>query len=175
MGSRCSIFAPKTPSMVTNTSELRIIGFWFSRCSIDIKSNPSIAISVRVSALCINNLLTVLWVMNGLFASINSIFTFDKVLLLLRLFPKLYKKTTTPSKRTSFRMFTLRFITQCFYNLIYLIPNISGSNQEFNSTSRRRHNLGYLFLFHRSEEHTSELQSRPHLVCRLLLEKKKRY
>src|SRR5690554_7289352 len=26
----------------------------------------------------------------------------------------------------------------------------------------------------RSEEHTSELQSRPHLVCRLLLEKKKR-
>src|SRR5690554_196662 len=25
---------------------------------------------------------------------------------------------------------------------------------------------------HRSEEHTSELQSRPHLVCRLLLEKK---
>src|SRR5690554_7674183 len=28
-------------------------------------------------------------------------------------------------------------------------------------------------LIRRSEEHTSELQSRPHLVCRLLLEKKK--
>src|SRR5437660_9029342 len=28
-------------------------------------------------------------------------------------------------------------------------------------------------LDHRSEEHTSELQSRGHLVCRLLLEKKK--
>src|SRR5690625_5976186 len=27
--------------------------------------------------------------------------------------------------------------------------------------------------YHRSEEHTSELQSRGHLVCRLLLEKKK--
>src|SRR5436305_4754577 len=27
----------------------------------------------------------------------------------------------------------------------------------------------------RSEEHTSELQSRPHLVCRLLLEKKNSY
>src|SRR5436305_3098398 len=27
----------------------------------------------------------------------------------------------------------------------------------------------------RSEEHTSELQSRPHLVCRLLLEKKNNY
>src|SRR2546429_6565520 len=29
-------------------------------------------------------------------------------------------------------------------------------------------------LYHRSEEHTSELQSRLHLVCRLLLEKKKK-
>src|SRR5690554_7040054 len=29
------------------------------------------------------------------------------------------------------------------------------------------------FEYRRSEEHTSELQSRPHLVCRLLLEKKK--
>src|SRR5256884_1986133 len=28
-------------------------------------------------------------------------------------------------------------------------------------------------MIHRSEEHTSELQSRLHLVCRLLLEKKK--
>src|SRR5690554_7513632 len=31
----------------------------------------------------------------------------------------------------------------------------------------------WLTLAERSEEHTSELQSRPHLVCRLLLEKKK--
>src|SRR5689334_24816623 len=29
-------------------------------------------------------------------------------------------------------------------------------------------------LLHRSEEHTSELQSQFHLVCRLLLEKKKK-
>src|SRR3712207_7491972 len=29
--------------------------------------------------------------------------------------------------------------------------------------------------YERSEEHTSELQSRQYLVCRLLLEKKKRY
>src|SRR3989442_2416108 len=33
--------------------------------------------------------------------------------------------------------------------------------------------LPVLLLHDRSEEHTSELQSRPHLVCRLLLEKKK--
>src|SRR3989442_11291258 len=32
----------------------------------------------------------------------------------------------------------------------------------------------WLMSKHRSEEHTSELQSRPHLVCRLLLEKKKK-
>src|SRR3712207_8242325 len=31
------------------------------------------------------------------------------------------------------------------------------------------------FLTERSEEHTSELQSRQYLVCRLLLEKKKNY
>src|SRR5690625_6958750 len=30
-------------------------------------------------------------------------------------------------------------------------------------------------LYERSEEHTSELQSRGHLVCRLLLEKKKKH
>src|SRR5690554_349638 len=33
--------------------------------------------------------------------------------------------------------------------------------------------LSFMYA-NRSEEHTSELQSRPHLVCRLLLEKKKR-
>src|SRR3989442_6543233 len=33
--------------------------------------------------------------------------------------------------------------------------------------------IALLAAFGRSEEHTSELQSRPHLVCRLLLEKKK--
>src|SRR5690554_7786442 len=34
-------------------------------------------------------------------------------------------------------------------------------------------NFGKILKQDRSEEHTSELQSRPHLVCRLLLEKKK--
>src|SRR3712207_7564878 len=35
--------------------------------------------------------------------------------------------------------------------------------------------VGQGFLLARSEEHTSELQSRQYLVCRLLLEKKKQY
>src|SRR2546422_10858735 len=34
--------------------------------------------------------------------------------------------------------------------------------------------FGQTFAMQRSEEHTSELQSRLHLVCRLLLEKKKK-
>src|SRR5436305_10379196 len=37
----------------------------------------------------------------------------------------------------------------------------------------KRRGLGMFINELRSEEHTSELQSRPHLVCRLLLEKKK--
>src|SRR5436305_9285809 len=37
----------------------------------------------------------------------------------------------------------------------------------------RIENAGTVPAGTRSEEHTSELQSRPHLVCRLLLEKKK--
>src|SRR5690554_7491258 len=43
-------------------------------------------------------------------------------------------------------------------------------NKYFNGTASL---VGGLNIF-RSEEHTSELQSRPHLVCRLLLEKKNR-
>src|SRR5690554_7172133 len=40
-------------------------------------------------------------------------------------------------------------------------------------TARNPEFLSFLQRWARSEEHTSELQSRPHLVCRLLLEKKK--
>src|SRR2546429_4518248 len=39
---------------------------------------------------------------------------------------------------------------------------------------RRSGNLRVIATVERSEEHTSELQSRLHLVCRLLLEKKKK-
>src|SRR5216684_9277968 len=42
------------------------------------------------------------------------------------------------------------------------------------TASMKRRILSGSFLPGRSEEHTSELQSRLHLVCRLLLEKKKK-
>src|SRR5215813_15656496 len=48
--------------------------------------------------------------------------------------------------------------------------NASGSVCEHNARSCH----SGAFPRRRSEEHTSELQSRPHLVCRLLLEKKKK-
>src|SRR5690606_2198302 len=44
----------------------------------------------------------------------------------------------------------------------------SSGSVAFQQTAQRIHRL----LFNRSEEHTSELQSRENLVCRLLLEKK---
>src|SRR3989449_4574463 len=55
-----------------------------------------------------------------------------------------------------------------------LVPFTSPApNSPIRSNPRR--NAAYFLAegFKRSEEHTSELQSRLHLVCRLLLEKKK--
>src|SRR5690606_41526575 len=47
------------------------------------------------------------------------------------------------------------------------------THHESNSDTRARCAGGGLHAAARSEEHTSELQSRENLVCRLLLEKKK--
>src|SRR5690606_41164740 len=60
-------------------------------------------------------------------------------------------------------------------NCIFLIFSIDKL-QQIHEISLRKFILQYLIprvFFVRSEEHTSELQSRENLVCRLLLEKKK--
>src|SRR5690606_40186505 len=73
----------------------------------------------------------------------------------------------------------------CFYkdgSRIYSMPVV----QDYNDSCRPPLNIKNIKsvalniytnptsnIFHRSEEHTSELQSRENLVCRLLLEKKK--
>src|SRR5690554_7282842 len=69
-----------------------------------------------------------------------------------------------------------------YFNSTGVIPSV----QPTHATSDQRwaeHHIGkerlekgaYAYNTLRSEEHTSELQSRPHLVCRLLLEKKKKH
>src|SRR5690554_7286049 len=52
-------------------------------------------------------------------------------------------------------------------------PALSAKVGEAAALGDRSENADYTYNKKRSEEHTSELQSRPHLVCRLLLEKKK--
>src|SRR5690554_7707953 len=54
-----------------------------------------------------------------------------------------------------------------------LVDEVIGAAANGSVLVDRRAEAGSLLEFGRSEEHTSELQSRPHLVCRLLLEKKK--
>src|SRR2546422_1172570 len=52
-------------------------------------------------------------------------------------------------------------------------PDQVSMESDFNARHGKRFELGKMIAHDRSEEHTSELQSRLHLVCRLLLEKKK--
>src|SRR6202051_5249531 len=59
---------------------------------------------------------------------------------------------------------TLFPYTTLFRSYLEFLPVLSGRRQRENQGGQTR----------RSEEHTSELQSHEHLVCRLLLEKKKK-
>src|SRR5690554_7659957 len=54
-----------------------------------------------------------------------------------------------------------------------IVEGKCATNQQINSITSIHGKYNPLYVYYRSEEHTSELQSRPHLVCRLLLEKKK--
>src|SRR5690606_40678831 len=56
------------------------------------------------------------------------------------------------------------------YGVAHFIEHLLFKQTERRSTQQI---LNYLEAVGRSEEHTSELQSRENLVCRLLLEKKK--
>src|SRR3712207_8564737 len=49
----------------------------------------------------------------------------------------------------------------------------AGAVVRYSNARRQRPYIGRTWTGVRSEEHTSELQSRQYLVCRLLLEKKK--
>src|SRR2546422_7824323 len=59
-------------------------------------------------------------------------------------------------------------------DLRYLVVSKDVRRHRLISIDYICHGRGREFESRRSEEHTSELQSRLHLVCRLLLEKKKK-
>src|SRR5690606_41627755 len=97
-----------------------------------------------------------------LYVSPNSLDFYDRLLFLTRLSPSstLFPYTTLfrspQSARTRAPLFYEVF-HEWNFPIVRLIPTFGS------------HKLSFC----RSEEHTSELQSRENLVCRLLLEKKK--
>src|SRR5690554_7611524 len=75
------------------------------------------------------------------------------------------------------RNFELIVVENSTMNAFAAPGNVIGVHTGLFSYSQNEAQLASVLtheLAHRSEEHTSELQSRPHLVCRLLLEKKKK-
>src|SRR5690625_6384398 len=74
---------------------------------------------------------------------------------------------------------TLFPYTTLFRSKVWVEGEVSYGNEEDQVrplTVSFNHGEGkVIYTSYRSEEHTSELQSRGHLVCRLLLEKKKTY
>src|SRR5690554_7051094 len=64
--------------------------------------------------------------------------------------------------------------TDAKYAVMVLMSDGEELQNEAVTAAKEASKLGIkIYTIGRSEEHTSELQSRPHLVCRLLLEKKK--
>src|SRR5207253_9222415 len=69
---------------------------------------------------------------------------------------------------------TTEIYTLSLHDALPISPLVNASAASPASRSSARANRCTIVVTpHRSEEHTSELQSRGHLVCRLLLEKKK--
>src|SRR5439155_12518361 len=108
-------------------------------------------------------------------------------------FENIYTKLTFPSSTTDQGLTVLASPGNPFANVNIRLwdPNVRPSIvQQWNVSAQEQRSsstvltLGYVgqhgthlmvpMPYFRSEEHTSELQSRGHLVCRLLLEKKKR-
>src|SRR5258707_2803658 len=69
---------------------------------------------------------------------------------------------------------SLRFIEQLGVRNVLIDSRPAASQEELQQRRRASPGLAERDVRIRSEEHTSELQSRQYLVCRLLLEKKKK-
>src|SRR3989441_7012519 len=114
--------------------------------------------------------------MNGFAPAAFSSSSTAATMLLMRVMPRLPTATAICAPGCN------RDRTFCALNSCWTTAGISsgGDTGNFCRTANMRGNgMGVLifqrsFDFIRSEEHTSELQSLAYLVCRLLLEKKKR-
>src|SRR3712207_9098604 len=69
----------------------------------------------------------------------------------------------------------LPILTQKAVVIHHTLNSLGGETTVAIETIESLYELGYEVDLVRSEEHTSELQSRQYLVCRLLLEKKKNH
>src|SRR3989442_13996706 len=97
------------------------------------------------------------------------------------------RRFSRSSPRCSFFFFfndtaTTEIYTLSLHDALPISPSFNASHQtigdgsdHINPASLRGLGPDQVLVLVRSEEHTSELQSRPHLVCRLLLEKKNRH
>src|SRR2546429_7327104 len=69
---------------------------------------------------------------------------------------------------------TTEIYTLSLHDALPICPCCMERKRKGNGRRARAALRPHIGAMHRSEEHTSELQSRLHLVCRLLLEKKKK-
>src|SRR5947209_11870061 len=98
--------------------------------------------------------------MSHLYTSFTSIFLFPS-----SAYPR--PLHSFPTRRSSDLVFELRvYLLRLLTHRQELAAGAQGDQDLADANFRREHE--------RSEEHTSELQSRQYLVCRLLLEKKKK-
>src|SRR5690606_40415143 len=93
-------------------------------------------------------------------------------------FPEIVKNACGTGKVNSCKIFRIqyRISNHCGISVNYVDNTIRQSGffkYFYNHICRKDLSCRRLPYHYRSEEHTSELQSRENLVCRLLLEKKK--
>src|SRR5688572_31684458 len=99
-------------------------------------------------------------------------------------FAAYWEKTKRQIKRNrnafEFRVYGAGYCNFIIYNFYFIIPKAKMRIVKITRTDGSSSGINYIansfgvFTYHRSEEHTSELQSQSNLVCRLLLEKKKK-
>src|SRR5207253_10547790 len=83
-------------------------------------------------------------------------------------------KSTLFPYTTLFRSIHIEVTNISIHALANMVRKPANGQYVTRSEQRQPVFSGQALARHRSEEHTSELQSRGHLVCRLLLEKKKK-